>query len=169
MDVHFINPFVESTCNTFQTMCALKVTVGQPVLKNDNDRPTDVSSVIGFSGEAAGSFVLHFAFDTASTIATAFAGIDITPEHPDFSDAIGELANMIAGDAKSKFEGLNINISLPNVIIGRNHRVAASKNTPRILIPFLSDVGVFYVEIGMVLGRTQSGATRQVATAGANA
>ncbi len=153
MDVRFINPFVKAICNTFETMCGLKVAIGAPELKTSDKPLTDVSSIIGFSGDAAGSVVLHFSFDTASKVATAFAGMEITPEHPDFADAVGELANMVAGGAKAKFEGLNISISLPNVIVGSNHNVSASKNTPRIVIPCATDVGVFQVEIGMVLGK----------------
>lgn len=153
MDVRFINPFVKSICNTFETMCGLKVSVGSPALKTSDKPLTDVSGVIGFSGDAAGSVVLHFSFDIASKIATAFSGEEITPEHPDFADAIGELANMVAGGAKAKFEGLNISISLPNVIVGKDHNVSASKSTPRIVVPCTTEVGTFQVEIGMVLSK----------------
>ena len=168
MDVRYVNPFVASICNTFETMCGTKVTVGKPELKTDDNPRSDVSSVIGFSGDAAGCVVLHFSFDVASKIATAFAGVEITPDHEDFSDAIGELANMVAGGAKSKFEGLNISISLPNVIIGENHNVSASKSAPRLVVPCNTDVGVFQVEIGMVL-LNKAGSTQQAATVGANA
>ena len=135
MDARYINPFVKSVCNTFGTMCGLPVTIGKPSLKQGDQPYSDVSSVIGFSGDATGSVVLNFGFETASKIASSFAGIDITPEHPDFADALGELANMVAGGAKAQFEGLNISISLPNVIVGPKHNVSASKNTPRLIIP----------------------------------
>lgn len=168
MDVRFINPFVKAICNTFETMCGLKVTVGAPELKTSDKPLTDVSSIIGFSGDAAGSVVLHFSFETASKVATAFAGMEITPEHPDFADAVGELANMVAGGAKAKFEGLNISVSLPNVVVGSNHNVSASKSTPRIVIPCTTDVGVFQVEIGMVLGK-EGATTSETVTEGATA
>ena len=155
MDVRFINPFVKSICNTFETMCGLKVTVGEPQLKTSDDPKTDVSGVIGFSGDAAGSVVLNFSFETASKIATAFAGVEISPEHPDFADAIGELANMVAGGAKGQFKELSIGISLPNVIVGHNHNVSASRTTPRIVIPCTTDAGTVQVEVAMVLGRTK--------------
>lgn len=161
MDVKFINPFVKSICNTFGTMCGLKVSVGAPVLKTTGNPKTDVSSVIGFSGDAAGSVVLHFSFETASKVATAFAGEEFTPGHPDFADAMGELANMVAGGAKAHFEGLDISISLPNVIVGSNHNVTASKSTPRIIIPCTTDVGTFQVEIGMVLSKKAKAATEK--------
>lgn len=167
MDVKYINPFVRSICNTFETMCGMKVSVGKAELKTTNEPLTDVSSIIGFSGDAAGSVVLHFTFETASKIATAFAGIEITPSHPDFCDAIGELANMVAGGAKSTFEGLNISISLPNVIIGHNHNVSASKSTPRIVLPCQAEGITFAVEIGMVI-LSQKSCSTPVATAGAN-
>lgn len=168
MDVRFINPFVKSICNTFETMCGLKVSVGAPELKTSGKSKTDVSSVIGFSGDAAGSVVLHFSYDSASKVATAFAGEEFTPDHPDFADAMGELANMVAGGAKSQFEGLNISISLPNVIVGHNHKVTASKSTPRIIIPCTTDAGIFQVEIGMVLSNKTKAITEKE-TEGASA
>lgn len=153
MDVRYINPFVRSITNTFETMCSLPVVVGKPELKSNDGPGTDVSSVIGFSGDAAGCVVLHFSFEIASKVATRFAGIDITPEHPDFADAIGELANMVAGGAKGQFDGLKISISLPNVIVGENHNFSASRIAPRIVIPCDTEVGRFNVEIGMELGK----------------
>ena len=127
--------------------------------------------MIGFSGDAAGSVVLNFSFETASKIATAFAGAEMAPEHPDFADAIGEQANMVAGGAKSQFEGLNISISLPNVSVGPNHNVSASKSTPRIVIPCTTDAGTVKVEVAMVLGKTKvsSDQTEQATAIGASA
>jgi chemotaxis protein CheX len=156
MDVRYINAFVRSISNTYETMCQLPVSIGKPQIKANEGPGTDVSGVIGFSGDAAGCVVLHFSFDVASKLATRFAGIDITPEHPDFADAIGELANMVAGGAKAQFDGLNISISLPNVIVGENHSVSASKVAPRIVIPCDTEVGQFHVEIGMEIGKPKT-------------
>ena len=167
MDVRYINPFVKSVSNTFQTMCNLSINVGKPQLKQGDGPSADITSVIGFSGDAAGSVALLFSYDTASKIATAFSGTEITPEHPDFADAIGELANMVAGGAKSQFEGLKISVSLPNVIRGKNLNMSASKNTPRIVIPCNTDAGTVYMEIGMVLSKPATNVT-QAAAVGAN-
>ena len=169
MDVRFINPFLKSLCNTYETMCNLSVTVGSPELKTDDNPRSDVSSVIGFSGDAAGCVVLHYSFDIASKVASAFAGIEIDPDHPDFADAIGELANMVAGGAKSKFKGLDISISLPNVIVGKNHNVSASKSSPRIVIPCTTSQGTFQMEVGMVLKHTKKSGTRESVGVGARA
>ncbi len=166
MNVRFINPFIASICNTLETMCATKVTIGKPSLKGDNDGSTDVSGVIGFSGDAAGSLVLHFSFDVASAIASKFAGCEITQDHEDFSDAIGELANMVAGAAKAQFEGLNVSISLPNVVVGKGHNVTSSKGEKRVIIPCETEVGNFMVEVGMIIKKA-SESRQAVAATGA--
>ena len=156
MDVRFINPFIKSVCNTIGTMCDLKVSVGKPQLKSADENGADVSALIGFSGDAAGSVALRFDFAVAASIATAFAKTEITPEHEDFTDALGELANMVAGGAKAQFQGLAISISLPNVVIGKNHFVPNSKNAPRLIIPCSTTAGTFMVEVGMVLAHASA-------------
>lgn len=159
MDIRYINPFIKSIRNTFETMCKTKVEVGRPELKVDDKPYSDVSSVIGFSGDAAGSVVLHFSFEVASKLATAFAGVAISPDHEDFPDALGELANMVAGGAKAYFEGIAISISLPSIVMGARHRVSASRTAPRIVVPCHTEVGDFIVEIGMELGKPATIAT----------
>lgn len=154
MDARYIDPFLKSICNTFETMCSLPVTLRKPELKTNNELRTDVAGIVGFSGDAVGTVVLNFSYDTASKIATRFAGAElaeITPDHEDFADAIGELAHMVADGAKSQFQGLDIAISLPNVIVGTHHNVAPSKASPRVVIPCDTDAGSFFVEVGMVL------------------
>lgn len=167
MDVRYINPFVESVCNTFETMCGMKVDVKNPELKCALGPMTDVSGVIGFSGDATGCVVLHFDFVTASNVATAFAGTEIDQHHEDFADAIGELANMVAGGAKAKFDGVDISVSLPNVIIGKAHNVTTAKNDKRIIIPCQTAAGAFTVEIGMVINK-QTSSTQSAAAVGVN-
>ncbi len=168
MDVRYINPFVASVCNTFETMCGLKVAIGKPAIAPSKCEQTDVTALIGFSGDAAGSVVLCFGFDVASKAASAFSGIEITPEHEDFGDALGELANMVAGGAKAKLDGLDVSISLPNVVIGKDQRISASRSCPRLIIPCSTDAGAFHVEVAMEICK-KSGGTIQAATAGANA
>lgn len=154
MDVRFINPFMVSIHQVFKTMVNLEIQVLKPTLKRKGETSADVSSVIGFSGDAAGACVLCFSSEVACRLAGAFAGEEMTPQHPDFADALGELANMIAGGAKARFDGLSVSISLPSVIIGKEHEVSVtgvSSDAPRLMIPCESEMGNFFVEIAMVV------------------
>lgn len=149
MDVRYINPFMRSIKNVFQTMLKVDVALQKPHIKTDSTASADVSGVIGFSGDAAGCVVLSFPSAVACKVASTFAGMPITLESPDMVDAIGELANMVAGNAKKDFEGVHISISLPSVVIGTDHIVGQSRMVPRLVLPCSSPLGDFYVEVAM--------------------
>ncbi len=169
MDIRFINPFIAAVKTVFKTMVATDVMVGKPSINMPGQVPTtDVSAVIGLSGDVVGCVVLSLPTDTALQAASKFAGVDLAQDHPDFSDALGELANMVAGQAKAQFEGFNVSISLPSVIIGKEHVVSQSRHRPRLSIPCDSQLGKFWVEVAMVVNKTpaDSQAAEVVAAAG---
>ena len=161
MDVKYIKPFLQSIRNVFQTMLSAEVALGKPTVMKSKLEPADVSGIIGFSGDATGCVVLSFPKHVAIKSASAFAGMELEAGSPDFADAIGELANMVAGNAKKDLDGLDVSISLPSVIIGRDHEVMASHSSPRIMIPCSCEFGSFYVEVGMVVERIPAGASRE--------
>ncbi len=149
MDVRYINPFIRAIKNVFSTMLKVEVDVQKPHVKTDGTACADVSGVIGFTGDATGCVVLSFPSVVACKAASTFAGMNITLESPDLVDAIGELANMVAGNAKKDFEGADISISLPSVVIGSDHTIGQSRQVPRLVIPCASPLGQFYVEVAM--------------------
>ena len=144
---HLIVHFVRSIQDVLGTMAATKVAVGKPYRKLDPTATHDVSGIIGFSGDFVGSMVLTFQMSTALAIVKSFAGMDVRPESPDFGDAVGELANMIAGSAKKHFGGTQITI--PSVVIGTGHIIARLQHVPCILVPCESSAGKFAVEVNV--------------------
>ncbi len=165
MDVRYINPFIGSIRDVFKTMAEVEVQVLKPTIELKGKR-ADVSGVIGFSGEVVGACVLCFPSDVACKLASAFAGEEMSVEHPDFTDAIGELTNMVAGNAKSQFSGLSVDISLPTVVIGKQHDITVTgvpSDVQRLIIPCQTDFGTFHLEAAMVVpaeaGRQGAGAT----------
>jgi chemotaxis protein CheX len=144
----FVVHFVRSIREVLKTMAGVTVAVGSPSLKKDPISTYDVSGIIGFSGAFAGSMVLSFQKCTAQAIVCAFAGAPIAPESPDFADAIGELANMIAGSAKTGF-GEGTSISVPSIVMGAGHVVARLHDVPCIVIPCHTPHGDFAVEVNL--------------------
>ncbi|MBN1344764.1 MAG: chemotaxis protein CheX [Phycisphaerae bacterium] len=159
MDVKYINPFVAAVRNVFHTMLGVEVKIGKPYVKDDERASADVSAIIGFSGDAAGCVVISFPKDVGVKAASTFAGMELGEDHPDFADALGELANMVAGNAKKDFEGVEISISLPSVIIGQSHKVSRSNTFPRVVIPCDTSLGQFYVEVGMKIEKAATVST----------
>jgi chemotaxis protein CheX len=140
--------FVRSIREVLLTMAHVAVAVGSPALKTTPATTYDVSGIIGFSGGFKGSMVLSFQKCTAAAIVCAFAGVPIEPDSPDFADAVGELANMIAGSAKTGF-GHDTSISVPSIIMGTGHVIARLQDVPCIIIPCKTAHGDFAVEVSL--------------------
>ncbi len=79
---------------------------------------------------------------------SAFACCEIEPDTADFADAIGELANMIAGAAKKDLGNL-ANISVPSVVMGKGHTICRPHDIPCLVIPCKTAVGDFAVEVSI--------------------
>jgi len=148
LDSSLIMPFVNSTMNVFTTMVNMKPEIAKPHLKADGRTTHDVSGIIGFSGEIVGSVVLTFNLETARQLVNAFVGMEVEPNGPDFIDAVGELANMVAGNAKKDL-GLVANIGVPTVVIGAGHIVGRLSGVPCIVIPCITSAGSFAVEVNI--------------------
>lgn len=143
-----IVPFVNSVRHVFSTMVRVNTTLQRPHLKEVAAPSYDVSGIIGFSGGIVGSVVVSFQQQAAEKLVNAFAGMEISPSSPDFADAVGELANMIAGSAKSSL-GAAASITVPNVIIGAGHVIARLSGVPCVVIPCTTPVGDFAVEVNI--------------------
>ncbi len=141
-------PFVNSVRNVFSTMVRVKCEVERPIVKGSPTPHYDVSSIIGFSGDVVGSVVVSFQLSAAKKLVAAFAQMEIDEKSPDFADALGELANMIAGAAKKDL-GCSASISTPSVIMGAGHTIARLKDVPCLLIPCKTEVGDFGVEVSI--------------------
>ncbi len=153
MDVRYINPFIGSIKHVFKTMLETEILISKPRLKERDEQAADVSAIIGFSGEATGSVALCFPLKTGVKTASKFADAEITQQSPEFADALGELANMVAGQAKAQLEGLNISVSLPRVVAGRDLQLLDSRRTPVLVLPCDSPLGRFHTEVMMITAR----------------
>ncbi len=149
MDQSYIVPFVKSVQNVFETMLQLPVNIGEPSLKNQGEPSFDVSGIIGMSGDVEGSIVLSFPVTCAERVVSLFTGSELEHTHEDFADAVGELVNMVSGGAKAQFNGKQVSISCPSVVIGAKHQVHGRKDTVCIVIPCQSDAGDFNVEVAV--------------------
>lgn len=149
MDVSYINPFISSTISTFKTMLDKEIHPGKVALKT-NPYPTyDVSGIIGLSGNAQGTIALSFSKIMALKVVSGMLGTEIKIIGPELTDGIGELANIIAGFAKKDLAQYKLSISLPNVIVGRNHIINTPTGAQTIIVPFTCAIGDFCMEVSL--------------------
>lgn len=164
MDPALITPFIKSVQNVFATMLQLPVEVEQPEIKNGTTASYDVSAIIGMSGDCVGSVVLSFEQESALRIVALFTGCEVTADSSDFTDAVGELVNMISGGAKAMFVGRKASISTPSVVLGAKHVITSQKDMPVIVLPCVTDCGRFAIEIA-IQDQVETNDAAQTATA----
>ena len=145
--VEYIKPFIDSLNGLFVDHLGATITIGAPTL-NKSGMPTyEVSGVIAFTGTVEGRVVVSFQTDVAEQIVKGYLQMDDLPEGV-LEDCVGELANVIAGRAKSEMEQHQIIISPPTVIRGTDYQIAKSKGTV-ISVPCETSYGPVQVEISI--------------------
>lgn len=159
MDPNFITPFIASIQNVCSTMMQLPVTIGEPRVKEGPGTSYDVSGIIGMSGDITGAIVLSFPKATAVRMVQLFTGSELQPGNPDFADAIGELTNMISGNAKGMMGKKRVQISCPSVVVGAGHMVTRPRDVPCIAIPCTTDCGELIIEVCIQETSKPDGAT----------
>jgi chemotaxis protein CheX len=147
MDVSYVNPFIKSLINAFKTMMNDEAKPGAPFLKKEPYPQCDVSGIIGLSGDAQGAIAICFNKVCALKVVSGMLGTEIKVVGPELTDGIGELANIIAGGAKQDLAQYNLHISLPNVVVGKDHMLTAMSGVPTLAVPFSSKFGDFIMEV----------------------
>jgi len=148
IDAKIVNPFVTAVRDVFQKMVGVEATIQKPYLKMEAKTTHSICGIIGFSGNITGSVVLSFSNSAAMKLVESFAGMKLEIGTPDFADAVGELANMVAGTAKRNLGGL-ASISVPSVVIGDGFAVASMSSIPCLVIPCTCSYGDFAVEVSI--------------------
>ncbi|MGO9110533.1 MAG: chemotaxis protein CheX [Thermoguttaceae bacterium] len=149
MKVEYINPFIAATLNVFDTMAGMELRRGNPSLKDGIEPSHEVSAMIGLSGKANGTVVLSVEREVAIQVAAALLQEQPPELNADVTDAMGEMANMIAGQAKAQLEHLSMTLGLPTVVTGPGHCLQCPSNAMRICIPFCSSWGALDLEVAL--------------------
>lgn len=149
MDVKFINPFIESTLHVIKTIASVNAEGGKPFLKKDQKALGDVSSIIGLTGDVKGTVSVSFTEKSILPIVSAMFGEEMKVLNDEVKDAVGEIANMISGQARQKLEemGRNLKAAIPTVVMGKNHTISHITDQKIMAIPFKTDNGEFTIEI----------------------
>ncbi len=153
MNAEHMTPFIQETINTFEVMLGVKPEARELETKESTDGTYDISAIIGISGAGTGGVVVSFPAEVACKIVSRMLGEELAEMSQDVSDGLGELVNIITGNAKRGLvkHGLrDLSLSLPNVVIGKHRTVWRSKDMPCLVKRFFtSDFGPFCIEVNI--------------------
>jgi len=145
----YINPFLNASINLFRVYLGVKTTNKTPFINKDAQNLHEISAIIGLAGDTKGAVVLSFERETAIKIVSRFSKKNYFALSREVIDGVGELVNILAGNAKKDLLDFRITISLPGVITGNRYKINWPKNIPVITIPFNSELGDFTVNVSL--------------------
>jgi len=145
----YVNPFLKASINLFKEYLGLQAVAGKPHLLGDPQDLDAVSAIIGLAGDTRGAVVLSFSRETAMRIVSKMAGQEYKMLSNEVLDGVGELINIIAGNAKQGLLDFRIEISLPGVVTGNSYKIRWPEGIPVVSIPFTTELGPFTVNVSL--------------------
>lgn len=108
----------------------------------------DLTAILGVSGQLEGNVLYGFGGGTGLAVASAMVGETVTELDDMSMSALGELANMITGNAATQLsaKGYECDISPPLIIEPSGSRISTLQGT-QILTSFQSEFGELYIRI----------------------
>jgi chemotaxis protein CheX len=143
MDVKIINPFIMAAQSVFKTMLSIDISLSKPTLKTERKSSGDITGIMGLVGDKQGTITISFRERGAMFVFKTLVGEDCSSITPDVVDSIGELTNIISGQARKEFEkaGINLKASIPMVVVGKGVEVSFITTIPIVQLPFSFAIG----------------------------
>lgn len=145
----FVQSVVTATCEIFETMLMTQATPGEPLAKRDELFRDGLSGMIGMAGGYRGVLAIHCSNQVAMAITSTFLGMEVDEVDDDVKDAIGEMANMLAGSVKTSLaeNGKDVKLSIPSCIGGPEYTLDCQSEAEKVIMPFKIVAGEFLVEL----------------------
>jgi chemotaxis protein CheX len=126
----YVLPVIQVCKKIFKDFLKLDITDQSPYsFEKEIKGEWDISSMISFTGEARGTIVLSMKKEDACMVTGLLVGHTPNDINADVCDTMGEIANIICGNAKMRMESSSrMEISLPTIIYGQEHIVRWSED-----------------------------------------
>lgn len=150
MKVEHINPIYTAAKEVFSNMFGWGLEKGDLRIEENIISNNKANISIGITGDLRGTILFSFPENMALKIVEEMAGMEFNEIDKFVASAIGELANIISGNAMNNFYNnkYTCDIVPPQITIGENKTfTTASKNV--LVIPLNTDIGDFELYISV--------------------
>ena len=130
----------------------MELDVGAPIEGPGGEVDSNLTSMLGLGKDIKGMLAVHCPASVAKDITGTFLGMEVTELDDDVKDAIGEIANMVAGNLKIFFQehDMTIELAIPTTVVGKSFRTAGMSGAIRIAVPFTMNGATFLIELKYV-------------------
>src|SRR4030042_567076 len=132
INAQLLKPFLEAASAVFKKILNVDLRRGKLVIKKSPIPSLDVAILIGITGGVTGEVVYSMGYNMVYKIAHALVpGLNEEQVKGEYKDIIGEMANMITGNAMNLFanSGKRINMTTPTVVEGKEFTITLIKQT----------------------------------------
>ncbi len=159
MERKFIDFFIESVKTNIEQFSSLKPELRGERKGVSKDKDVYISAIIGLIGEVQGTVTISFKKELALKIASVMLMEEKTEIDYDARDAIGEIANLIIGQARNKIveQGFDSKITPPTIIEGFKHEVFYKPGLEIEELEFEdNEKNIFYLTVGLKINQKRS-------------
>lgn len=132
INAEYVNPFLEAASAVFKQLLNVDLRRGKLVIKEVPQPSHDVAIIIGITGAVTGQVVFSMSLEMVNKIAKVLTpGLSDKDIANEWKDIVGEVANMITGNAMNLFaySGKRVEMTTPTVIEGESFTITLIKQT----------------------------------------
>ncbi|GFN36111.1 chemotaxis protein CheX [Tepidimicrobium xylanilyticum] len=148
MKAEYVNSFYIATKDVFHLMLDLDVERGDLEVVEGLVSSKNANVVLGVTGDLKGSVLFSFTRDMILEMVRIMSGLEMKTIDNFVSSALGEVANIIGGNALTNLTSYNYvcDLAPPQVIIGE-YKSLSMANKKALLVPIKTDIGEFDINI----------------------
>ena len=154
MKVEFVNPFYKATKDIFKLMLNIDPQRKDLKILEDMIPGREVSVLLGITGHLQGGVMFRFPMPMSLDMIKIMSGMDINIIDNFASSALGEIGNIIGGNALTELSKHNLicNIIPPQVFVGE-HRSLSLANQKALLLTLTTSIGEFDLSVFLKMGQ----------------
>ncbi len=150
MKTEYINPFIKGAFSVMDTVLGAKPSKGELFMQPTTFNSQQCNIALGITGQVQGNVTFGMSLETADKIAGAMLGQKIVEFDALAASALGELGNMICGNAAQQLHeaGWICDITPPTIMRGNNVQMAML-TIPAVVVPLKAEQGEIFVSIAL--------------------
>lgn len=149
VDVRVINAVIKATTHVLGQFGCADVKMEKAGPKSPHDPLMgEVSSIVEIRSQAfQGHLCVSFDKGSFLEVVSSMLMEEQTELTPDNQDAVGEINNIIFGNAKAEISSYGVQMTVPKVILGAGQTVPCPQGSAGMMIPFATGKGKFYITV----------------------
>jgi chemotaxis protein CheX len=150
MRMDLIQPFIDSLDAVLSEMMKSPTTIADLTMEEDGYRKKGLAAVVTFKGQIEGRIILDMDPSAAAKVAEILAGTEVDPAETIVSEAVGELANMVIGNAVTQLNDRGFSFKVfPPQLFSQEQAEKAGQDSEATILRFETPSGNVHLSIGL--------------------